>query len=84
VIDYSEVALLDSTAAAEIERFAVQSERRGTALVFTGARTSVRHALLAHDLRPPRVRFRNTIADGVIAARDAISGQVIEEDQHPA
>ena len=84
VIDFSEVALLDSTAAAEIERFATQSERRGTALVFTGAQTSVRRALLAHDLRPPRVRFRNTIADGVIAAREAITGQINDEEQHQA
>lgn len=84
VIDFSEVALLDSTAAAEIERFATQSARRGTALVFTGAQTSVRRALLAHDLRPPRVRFRSTIADGVIAAREAITGTISAEEQHPA
>lgn len=83
VIDFSEVALLDSTAAAEIERFATQSARRGTALVFTGAQTSVRRALLAHDLRPPRVRFRGSIADGVIAAREAISGTISAEEQHP-
>ena len=84
VIDFSEVALLDSTAAAEIERFVTRSARRNTVLVLTGARASVRRALLAHDLRPPRVRFRNSIADGIDAARAAIvaePGAVTAEDE---
>jgi SulP family sulfate permease len=81
VIDFSEVA------AAEIERFATQTARRGTALVFTGAQTSVRRALLAHDLRPPRVRYRNAIADGIAAARELLEGRpesVSPEAEPPA
>ncbi|WP_336492637.1 SulP family inorganic anion transporter, partial [Methylobacterium nigriterrae] len=70
VIDFSAVPVLDSTAAATIEGFVRKAGRQGTAVYLTGASRSVRRVLLVHGIRPPRVRFRSTIGDAVVAAHN--------------
>lgn len=69
VIDFSSVAVIDSTAAAAIEGFVRKAERRGAAVYVSGAAAPVRRVLLTHGVRPPRVRFRGAVQDAVAAAR---------------
>ncbi|MBX6741897.1 MAG: SulP family inorganic anion transporter [Acetobacteraceae bacterium] len=68
VLDFSEVPMLDSTAAATIDGFVRKAQRRGAAVYIAGARPSVRRALLMHGVRPPRVRFRTALEDAIAAA----------------
>jgi sulfate permease, SulP family len=65
VIDVSAVALLDSTAATTIEGFVRKAHRKGAAVYIAGARRPIRRVLLIHGVRPPRVRFRSTVADAI-------------------
>jgi sulfate permease, SulP family len=69
VIDFSGVSMLDSTAAATIEGFSRKARRAGARLYITGASRSIRRVLLQHGARPPAVRYRSTIPEGVAAAR---------------
>jgi SulP family sulfate permease len=69
VIDFSGVPILDSTAAATVEGFARKARKAGARVYITGASRSIRRVLLRHGVRPPVVRFRTTIAEGVAAAR---------------
>jgi SulP family sulfate permease len=59
------VPLLDSTAANAMNRVAVKAERQGIRLFITGASPTVRRALLTHGVRPPRARYRETIARAI-------------------
>ncbi|AMK22931.1 STAS domain-containing protein [Sphingomonas histidinilytica] len=68
VIDFSAVSLLDSTAAATIEGFVRKAHRQGAIVYIAGARPAVRRTLLTHGARPPRVRYRTTLAGAVEAA----------------
>jgi SulP family sulfate permease len=63
VIDLSEVSLLDSTAAATLAGFARKAERQGARVTIVSARPAIRRVLLAHGLRPPRVRFRASMGE---------------------
>jgi SulP family sulfate permease len=69
VIDFSAVPVLDSTGAATIEGFSRKAHRHGASVYIAGATRSVRRILLIHGVRPPRVRFRKTLADAVLLAR---------------
>lgn len=69
VLDVSGVPVLDSTAATTIEGFVRKVERRGAAVYVAGARRPVRRMLLTHGVRPPRVRFKPTLAAALAAAR---------------
>ena len=42
-----------------------QGKRQGIRLFITGASPTVRRALLTHGVRPPRARYRETIARAV-------------------
>ncbi|APO77929.1 sulfate transporter/antisigma-factor antagonist STAS domain-containing protein (plasmid) [Rhizobium etli 8C-3] len=72
VIDFSAVQILDSTGAATIEGFVRKAHHQGAAVHIGGASSSVRRVLLIHGMRPPRVRFKRTLADAVTAARAGI------------
>jgi len=65
VVDFAEVPFLDSTAANAMSRVAVKARRQGIRLYITGASPTVRRALLTHGVRPPRARYRETIARAV-------------------
>jgi SulP family sulfate permease len=65
VVDFAGVPLLDSTAANAINRVAAKAKRQGIRLFITGASPMVRRALLTHGVRPPRARYRETIARAI-------------------
>ena len=65
VIDFSEVTLIDSSAANMIEGLARKARRRGVAVHLTGASPVLRRELLAHGARPPLVRFAATVEDAL-------------------
>ena len=70
VIDFAAVPFLDSTAANAMSRVAAKAKRRGTQLFITGASPTVRRALLTHGVRPPRVKYRETIARAIADIKD--------------
>jgi SulP family sulfate permease len=65
VVDFAAVPFLDSTAANAMSRVAAKAKRQGIRLYITGASPTVRRALLTHGVRPPRARFRETIARAI-------------------
>jgi SulP family sulfate permease len=65
VVDFAAVPFLDSTAANAMSRVATKAKRQGIRLFITGASPAVRRALLTHGVRPPRARYRETIARAV-------------------
>jgi SulP family sulfate permease len=65
VVDFAAVPFLDSTAANAMSRVAAKANRQGIRLFITGASPTVRRALLTHGVRPPRARFRETIARAI-------------------
>jgi SulP family sulfate permease len=65
VVDFSGVPLLDSTAANAMSRVAAKAERQNIRLFITGASPTVRRALLTYGVRPPRARYRETIARAI-------------------
>src|SRR6202048_1426013 len=65
VVDFAAVPFLDSTAANAMSRVATKAKRQGIRLFITGASPTVRRALLTHGGRPPRARFRETIARAI-------------------
>jgi SulP family sulfate permease len=65
VVDFAAVPFLDSTAANAMSRVAAKAQRQGIRLVITGASPTVRRALLTHGVRPPRAKYRETIARAV-------------------
>jgi SulP family sulfate permease len=65
VVDFAAVPFLDSTAANAMSRVAAKAQRQGIRLFITGASPTVRRALLTHGVRPPRAKYRETIARAV-------------------
>jgi SulP family sulfate permease len=65
VVDFAAVPFLDSTAANAMSQVAAKARRQGIRLYITGASPTVRRALLTHGVRPPRVKFRETIARAI-------------------
>jgi SulP family sulfate permease len=65
VVDFAAVPFLDSTAANAMSRVAAKATRQGIKLFITGASPTVRRALLTHGVRPPRAKYRETIARAV-------------------
>src|ERR1700674_291940 len=65
VVDFAAVPFLDSTAANAMSRVAIKAKRQGIRLFITGTSPAVRRALLTHGVRPPRARYRETIARAI-------------------
>jgi SulP family sulfate permease len=65
VVDFAAVPFLDSTGANAMSRVAARAKRQGIRLFITGASPAVRRALLTHGVRPPRARYRETIARAI-------------------
>jgi sulfate permease, SulP family len=61
VVDLSAVPFLDSTAANAMSLVAAKARRQHIKLFITGASPTVRRELLTHGVRPPLVRYRETI-----------------------
>ena len=69
VLDFSEVPLVDSTAAKALEGFAHKLQRSGTLLYFSGARKNVRRTLLLAGLKKPLVRYAATPEQAIALGR---------------
>jgi sulfate permease, SulP family len=65
VVDFAAVPFLDSTAANAMSRVAAKARRQRIKLFITGASPTVRRELLTHGVRPPLVRYRETIERAV-------------------
>jgi sulfate permease, SulP family len=70
VVDFSAVPFPGPTAANAMSRVAAKTERQGIQLFITGASPSVRRALLTHGVKPPRARYRETIARAVVDIKE--------------
>jgi SulP family sulfate permease len=69
VIDFSAVAIIDSTAAITIEGFMRKARKLNAAVYISGAGGDVRDELLRHGVREPQVSFRDDIQAAIAAAR---------------
>jgi SulP family sulfate permease len=68
VLDFSDVPFLDSTAAHAIEAAIMKANRSSVRVLLTGTTHGVRQVLWANGVRPPKVRFKNSIEDALAAA----------------
>ena len=73
VVDFSDVPVLDSTAAATIKGLARKANRQGAMLYLTGTRPGIRRVLFAHGVRPPHALFKASLATAVAAARKELA-----------
>ena len=80
VVDFAAVPFLDSTAANAMSRVAAKAQRQGIRLFITGASPPVRRALLTHGVRPPRAKFRETIARAVADIKGDQVAQPVAKD----
>jgi SulP family sulfate permease len=80
VVDFAAVPFLDSTAANAMSRVAAKAQRQGIKLFITGASPPVRRALLTHGVRPPRAKFRETIARAVADIKGDGPVQAVAKD----
>ncbi len=74
VLDFSDVPLVDSTAAKALEGFVHKLRHSGTRLYFAGAGKRVRRTLLIAGLRKPLVRYASTAEDAVAHWRSVVAG----------
>lgn len=65
VLDFSEVPFLDSTAGHALEAAITKANRSGVRVMLTGTTHSVRQVLWASGVRPPKIRFKNSIEDAL-------------------
>jgi SulP family sulfate permease len=65
VIDFADVPVLDSTAAATIAGVVRKRVQQGVAVYVSGARQPIRRTLLLHGIRSPGVHYRRTIAEAL-------------------
>jgi SulP family sulfate permease len=69
VLDFSDVPLIDSTAARSLGAFVHKLSRAGTEVYFAAARPNVRHTLNLAGLKPPIVRYAASV--------DAVKGRKV-------
>ena len=63
VLDFTDVPLIDTTAARSLVAFVKKIERAGTEIYFAAARPKVRHTLTQAGLKPPLVRYAASAAE---------------------
>ncbi len=61
ILDFSAVPLIDSTAAKTLQGFMHKLQRSGTKIYFSGARPSVRQALISAGLKEPAVSYSESV-----------------------
>jgi SulP family sulfate permease len=69
VLDFSDVPIVDSTAAKALEKFAERLTHAGTKVILTGGSISVRRSLLRAGLGKPLVRYAKSIEQALTYAR---------------
>jgi SulP family sulfate permease len=65
VLDFTDVPMVDTTAAKTLEAYAHKLQKSGTQVFFSGARQPVRRTLLNAGLRKPLVRYAATAEDAI-------------------
>jgi SulP family sulfate permease len=65
ILDFADVALVDSTASKVLEGFVRKLDRAGSEVYFSSARKNGRRTLLGAGSRKPLVRYASSIADCV-------------------
>ncbi|MBL8884900.1 MAG: SulP family inorganic anion transporter [Hyphomicrobium sp.] len=76
VLDFTDVPLVDTTAAKALEGFVHKLHNAGTAVYFAGTRPSIRRTLLSAGLRKPRVHYALTPNDAIENWRASTRGAV--------
>jgi sulfate permease, SulP family len=74
VLDFSDVPMVDSTAAKALADFVRKLDQAGTRVYFAGVRRQVRRALLVAGLTKPRVRYARTRQEAVAHGRALLAG----------
>jgi len=69
IVDFADVPMLDSSAAAMIDGIVRNAARQGARLYVTGLRPSVRQTLTAHGITTPQVQFLETVDSAIAVAR---------------
>lgn len=72
VFDFTDVPLVDSTAAHALRRFAEKLQHSGTRVYFAGAAKGVRRELLLAGARRPLIRYVATTDDALADARTQV------------
>lgn len=72
IVDFSNVPMIDSTAANAIEAIAGKAARSGVRLMISGATPPVKQLLVAHGVRTPDVAYEATLERAVAAAESLI------------
>jgi SulP family sulfate permease len=62
VLDFTDVPMIDTTAAHSLVAFVHKLNRAGTEVCFAAARPNVRHELTLSGLKPPLVRYAASVA----------------------
>jgi len=70
IIDFSDVPLIDSTAANTIAAFARKASAGPVRIILSGTNPTVRQLLESQHLTPPLVHYAASVEDAVTAARD--------------
>jgi SulP family sulfate permease len=73
IVDFSNVPMIDSTAANAIEVIASKAARGGVKLMISGAAPQVKQLLVAHGVRTPEVTYEPTL-DRAVAAAESLIG----------
>lgn len=74
VVDFSEAAMVDSTAIHTVEGMLNSAGRKGVAVILTGVTATLRTQFEAHGIGAPKVEFEGSVQQGVARAR-AILGR---------
>jgi len=70
IVDFSAVPFLDSTGANMIEGLAHKAQKRGVALLLTGASRDILRVFVTHGLTKPLVRYAATVEAALAVLRD--------------
>ncbi|MCC5969895.1 MAG: STAS domain-containing protein [Pararhodobacter sp.] len=80
LIDFSDVTLIDSSAAHLIEQLVHKAEKRGVDIMLTGTTHDLRVQLFAHGLKPPKVGYESRIAPGLRKLRHKLNQSAAASD----
>lgn len=75
ILDFHDVPLIDSTAAATLRGFVKRLGRAGTRVYFAGTRHRVREALVTAGLAPPLVNYKTDLQAALTSAKKLRRGE---------
>ncbi|MFN3954058.1 MAG: SulP family inorganic anion transporter [Pararhodobacter sp.] len=84
LIDFSDVTLIDSSAAHLIEGLVHKARRRGIEVMLTGTTHELRRQLFAHGLKPPEVSYESGLSLGLSKLRHKLDRRNVAPANEPA